>query len=76
FTLEHRGFGRAILSITHSFQESSYLEQMNALFTQYPNAGAGTSARKQAVDQVNMNIEWIKSREQNLHDALDATLRQ
>ncbi|CAF4427879.1 unnamed protein product, partial [Adineta steineri] len=76
FTLEHRGFGRVILSITHSFQESSYLEQMNALFTQYPNAGAGTSARKQAVDQVNMNIEWIKSREQNLHDALDATLRQ
>ncbi|CAF1192609.1 unnamed protein product [Adineta steineri] len=76
FTLEHRGFGRAILSITHSFQESSYLEQMSALFTRYPNAGAGTSARKQAVDQVNMNIEWIKSREQNLHDALDATLRQ
>jgi hypothetical protein len=49
---------------------------MNQLFTQYPNAGAGVSARKQAVDQVNMNIEWIKSREQNLRNALDAILRQ
>jgi hypothetical protein len=45
---------------------------MNQLFTQYPNAGAGASARKQAIDQVHMNIEWIKSREQNLRDALNS----
>jgi hypothetical protein len=45
---------------------------MNQLFIKYPNAGAGASARKQAIDQVNMNIEWIKSREQNLRDALNS----
>ena len=33
---------------------------MNQLFQRYPYAGAGASARKQAIDQVNMNIEWIK----------------
>lgn len=44
---------------------------MNELFIQYPNPGAGASARKQAIDQVNMNIEWIKTREENLHDALN-----
>jgi hypothetical protein len=48
---------------------------MNQLFTRYPNAGAGVSARKQAIDQVNMNIEWIKSREQNLLDALETILQ-
>jgi hypothetical protein len=44
---------------------------MNELFTLYPDAGAGASSRKQAIDQVNMNIEWIKSRELNLRYALE-----
>jgi hypothetical protein len=49
---------------------------MKELFKLYPNAGAGTSPRKQAVDQVNMNIEWIKSRELNLRNALETLSRQ
>jgi hypothetical protein len=49
---------------------------MNQLFTIYPNAGAGASSRKQAIDQVNMNIEWIKSRELNLRHALKTISRQ
>ncbi len=49
---------------------------MNQLFTIYPNAGAGASARKQAIDQVNMNIEWIKSRELNLRRAFETISRQ
>jgi len=43
---------------------------MKELFARYPNAGAGASARKQALDQVNMNIEWIRTREENLRQAL------
>ena len=49
---------------------------MNELFKVYPNAGAGASSRKQAFDQVNMNIEWIKSRELNLRNALETLSRQ
>jgi hypothetical protein len=49
---------------------------MKELFKLYPNAGAGASPRKQAVDQVNMNIEWIKSRELNLRNALETLSRQ
>jgi hypothetical protein len=45
---------------------------MNDLFALYPNAGAGTLARKQAIDQANMNIEWIKAREENLRRALES----
>lgn len=49
---------------------------MNEFFAQYPNAGAGTSARKQAIDQVNMNIEWIKTREESLIEALETIVRE
>ena len=45
--------------------------QMNELFKVHSYAGAGASSRKQAIDQVNMNIEWIKSREANLLHALE-----
>ncbi|CAF0953859.1 unnamed protein product [Rotaria sordida] len=76
FTLENRRLGTVINSITRSFQNESYLEEMNQLFSLYPNAGAGTSARKQAIDQVNMNIEWVRSREQSLLDALETLSRQ
>lgn len=43
---------------------------MNELFKKHPNAGAGAAARKQSIDQVNMNIEWTKSRGENLRQAL------
>ncbi|CAF4342291.1 unnamed protein product, partial [Adineta steineri] len=45
--------------------------KMNELFTKYPNAGVGESTRQQAIDQVKMNIHWVKTREQNLQNALD-----
>jgi hypothetical protein len=48
---------------------------MIELFEKYPDAGAGASARKEAIDQVKMNIEWITSREANLRNALDTISR-
>jgi hypothetical protein len=44
---------------------------MHDLFARYPNAGAGTAARKQALDQVNMNLEWRRTREEVLRTALN-----
>lgn len=75
FTLENRRLGTAVNSIARSFERESYLDEMNNLFALYPNAGAGASPRKQAFAQVNMNIEWIKTREANLRYALE-TLTQ
>jgi hypothetical protein len=49
---------------------------MNQLFALYPNAGAGAASRKQATDQVNINIEWIKSRELNLRNAFETISRE
>ncbi|UJR37822.1 hypothetical protein I4U23_030512 [Adineta vaga] len=76
FTLESRRLGTVIGSIARSFEKESYLNEMNELFALYPNAGAGTTSRKQAVDQVNMNIEWIKSREENLIHAFETILQE
>ena len=45
---------------------------MKQLFAKYPDAGAGTLARQQALDQVQMNIEWVQSREQSLRFALNS----
>lgn len=50
------------------------LLQLHDFFGKYPNAGAAASARKQALDQVAMNIEWIKSRGENLRQALSTIL--
>ncbi|UJR17738.1 hypothetical protein I4U23_004636 [Adineta vaga] len=75
FTLQNYRFGSAILSITRSFEKESYLDEMNELFTKYPNAGVGQIARQQAIDQVKMNIHWIETREQNLQNALDTVLK-
>lgn len=49
---------------------------MNEVFKLYPKAGSGVLARKQAVDQVNMNVAWITAREENLREALDIISRQ
>jgi hypothetical protein len=43
---------------------------MQSFFARYPKAGAGASARQQSLDQVNMNIEWIQHRHDNLQQAL------
>ncbi|CAF1059093.1 unnamed protein product [Adineta ricciae] len=66
FNVESYAFGQSILSFAESFEKQSYFDEMNQLFSNYPNAGAGVSARKQAIDQVKMNLEWIRSRNENL----------
>lgn len=34
---------------------------MNSFFAKYPEAGAGASARLQALETVENNIKWIKN---------------
>lgn len=72
FTLENHLFTSAILSITHSFESSVYIQEMSDFFAQYPNAGSGTLARQQSLDQVKTNIEWIRTRETSLVTAISS----
>lgn len=61
FGLNDRYLGRMIPAITERFTTETKLEEMNEFFLKYPNAGAGTASRKQALETVKYNINWLKS---------------
>ncbi|KAJ8721560.1 hypothetical protein PYW07_002335 [Mythimna separata] len=58
FTLNSRYLGGLIPQITSSFNTELKLKEMEAFFAQYPEAGAGESARKRALETVRNNIRW------------------
>jgi glutamyl aminopeptidase len=45
---------------------------MEAFFEEYPDAGAGKTARSQALDHVWKNIKWLKQHKKTLEDWLNA----
>ncbi|XP_059482028.1 glutamyl aminopeptidase-like isoform X2 [Neocloeon triangulifer] len=59
FTLNSRSLGRMIPRITQNFDTQDRLDEMKAFFAKYPNAGAGASAREQALERVESNIQWV-----------------
>lgn len=61
FTLNERYMGRMIPAITARFSTETKLEEMEAFFAKYPEAGAGTASRKQALETVKYNINWMKT---------------
>ncbi|XP_039751351.1 glutamyl aminopeptidase isoform X2 [Pararge aegeria] len=58
FTLNSRYLGSLIPSITDSFNTDQRLKEMEQLFAQYPEAGAGESSRLRALETVRNNIKW------------------
>uniref|UniRef100_A0A034VK36 glutamyl aminopeptidase n=1 Tax=Bactrocera dorsalis TaxID=27457 RepID=A0A034VK36_BACDO len=60
FGINERYLGRLIPSITARFVTQTKLEEMEAFFAKYPEAGAGTAARKQALETVKFNIKWLQ----------------
>ncbi|XP_075149954.1 glutamyl aminopeptidase-like [Haematobia irritans] len=63
FGINERYLGRMIPCITSRFATQTKLNEMEAFFAKYPDAGAGTAARKEALETVKNNIKWL---EQNL----------
>ncbi|KAM7362149.1 glutamyl aminopeptidase-like [Cochliomyia hominivorax] len=61
FTLNERYLGRMIPAITAHFSTETKLEEMEAFFAKYPEAGAGTVSRLQALETVKYNINWMKT---------------
>nr|ASU92548.1 glutamine aminopeptidase-like protein 9 [Achaea janata] len=58
FTLNSRYLGNVIPSITSTFNTDLKYKEMEAFFTQYPDAGAGESSRQRALENVRNNIRW------------------
>ncbi|XP_075149946.1 glutamyl aminopeptidase [Haematobia irritans] len=65
FGLNDRYFGNMVKAITEKFTTTTMLEEMHEFFTKYPEAGAGTIARNQALESVKSNINWLTN---NLDD--------
>lgn len=61
FTLNNRYLGRMIPAITARFATQTKLEEMTEFFGKYPEAGAGTASRGQALETVKYNINWLQS---------------
>ncbi|XP_067993542.1 glutamyl aminopeptidase [Melanerpes formicivorus] len=73
FTINDRNLGR-IVTITQNFNTELQLWQMENFFEKYPNAGAGQSSRSQSIEQVEINIEWLKSNKEEIQRWLEAEL--
>ncbi|XP_017785900.1 PREDICTED: glutamyl aminopeptidase-like isoform X2 [Nicrophorus vespilloides] len=72
FGLNDRYLGRLIPSITQRFSSTVKMEEMEAFFAKYPNAGAGESARKQALETVSNNIKWLEENKKSVEDWIKA----
>ncbi|XP_037715245.1 glutamyl aminopeptidase isoform X2 [Drosophila subpulchrella] len=59
FGINERTLGRLIPTITARFSTETKLEEMQQFFAKYPEAGAGTTARQQALEAVKANIKWL-----------------
>ncbi|XP_026315778.1 glutamyl aminopeptidase-like [Hyposmocoma kahamanoa] len=59
FTINSRYLGNAVYGITSTFNSVAKLKEMESFFKQYPEAGAGENARRQALENVRNNIEWV-----------------
>ena len=55
----HRYMGRMISIVTKKFASKLRLNEMTAFFEKYPEAGAGASYRKIALETVQDNIAFL-----------------
>lgn len=66
FTLNERYLGRLIPSITGGFTTNIKLDEVKTFFAKYPEAGAGAAARKEALQRIENNIQWLDNNQQKV----------
>lgn len=59
---------RLIPTVSATFASQARLDEMKAFFVKYPEAGAGARARKEALERIEFNIEWLRNNEQKVLD--------
>ncbi|XP_075056741.1 glutamyl aminopeptidase [Mixophyes fleayi] len=74
YTINDRNLGRLLLRISGTFNTDSQLWQMNNFFERYPDAGAGVTPRKQALETVRNNIEWVAANKNGIKSWLEANV--
>ncbi|XP_055614928.1 aminopeptidase A isoform X2 [Toxorhynchites rutilus septentrionalis] len=76
YTLSERNLGRMIPSVTGRFSSSVRLNELEDFFKRYPEAGAGATARVQALENISNNIKWLERNQQNVADWLKNEVAQ
>ncbi|XP_076628645.1 glutamyl aminopeptidase [Colletes latitarsis] len=59
YTLNDRNLGSLIPEITKTFATETKLNEIQAFFAKYPDAGAGAMNRAKALETVSNNIKWL-----------------
>lgn len=72
FGLNERYLGRMIPSITSRFATKTRLKEMESFFNEYPEAGAGAAARRQALQKVKINIKWSETNKEKVAKWLES----
>jgi len=75
FGLNERYLGRVIPSIVGRFSTATKLIEVKNFFEKYPEAGAGETARKEAIQKIENNIQWLKNNEKNVGTWLETTTK-
>ncbi|XP_017320538.2 glutamyl aminopeptidase [Ictalurus punctatus] len=71
YTITDRNLGRLLNRISTSYNTELQLWKMEHFFALHPNAGAGETPRKQALERVKSNIEWVKRNRDEIQSWLD-----
>ncbi|KAM4706689.1 glutamyl aminopeptidase [Discoglossus pictus] len=67
YTIGDRNLGRIALRVSTTFNTDAQKWQMENFFERYPEAGAGATPRKQALETVKNNIEWVAANKKGIH---------
>nr|APA34011.1 seminal fluid protein [Nilaparvata lugens] len=70
FTLNDRQLGRLIPAISVSYGSEEKLKELKDFFALHPDSGAGEAGRKIALEQIQNNINWLKTHVSELDQAL------
>ncbi|XP_020775323.2 glutamyl aminopeptidase [Boleophthalmus pectinirostris] len=71
YTINDRNLGRLLGYISTSYNTDLQLWKMEHFFKMTPNAGAGEMPRKQALETVRNNIEWLRRNQDEIKLWLD-----
>ncbi|KAM4807723.1 glutamyl aminopeptidase [Rhinophrynus dorsalis] len=72
YTITDRNLGRIVTRISGTFNTDTQLWQMENFFEKYPNAGAGETPRKQALETVRNNIDWVAANKEGIKSWLNS----
>ncbi|XP_023678004.2 glutamyl aminopeptidase-like isoform X2 [Paramormyrops kingsleyae] len=85
FTINSRNLGRLVARITatyntelqlwqHNLLLPSHVEQIENFISRHPDAGAGATPRKQALEKVKSNIDWMRRNREEIRLWLDVNV--